>query len=235
MRESVSRSRPTRALEYGCGTGLLTFALREDLGEVTMADTSRGMLDVLREKIAAAGARNLHPVELDLLRDLPPAERFDLVYCPMTFHHVEEDELLLRRFRDLLLPGGHLCIADLEAETAPSTAPPSPATAASTASRPARSATPPASPASTGEPASRSSARARSAATPSSWTSPRAPCPRSSGTPRTTSGPQSRGRPCWSSGARLGTSRTPSARTSSACWRSRAGASSTRARSGGRR
>ncbi len=32
------------ALEYGCGTGLLSFALQSDLGQITLADTSQGML-----------------------------------------------------------------------------------------------------------------------------------------------------------------------------------------------
>ena len=42
------------ALEYGCGTGLLSFALQPYLGHITLADSSSGMLAVLRDKIAAA-------------------------------------------------------------------------------------------------------------------------------------------------------------------------------------
>ena len=43
-----------RALEYGCGTGLLSFMLRPRLGDITLADVSEGMLDVAAHKIVAA-------------------------------------------------------------------------------------------------------------------------------------------------------------------------------------
>ena len=41
------------AFEYGCGTGLLSFFLKDDFSSITLADTSQGMLDVLSEKIRA--------------------------------------------------------------------------------------------------------------------------------------------------------------------------------------
>ena len=44
-----------RALEYGCGTGLLSFALRTHFADITMADVSDGMLAVANAKIDAAG------------------------------------------------------------------------------------------------------------------------------------------------------------------------------------
>ena len=38
------------ALEYGCGTGLLGLALGPLFGHLTFADSSEGMLDVLRQR-----------------------------------------------------------------------------------------------------------------------------------------------------------------------------------------
>ena len=104
------------ALEYGCGTGLLSFALQSDLGQITLADTSQGMLDVLSEKIAAAGVTNMHPTRLDLSTDPLPAERFDLTYSLMTLHHIEDAKGILKKFHALLEPSGILCIADLDKE-----------------------------------------------------------------------------------------------------------------------
>jgi len=49
--ERCALSADISALEYGCGTGLLSFALRDRVGHVTLADSSRGMLEVLRTKI----------------------------------------------------------------------------------------------------------------------------------------------------------------------------------------
>jgi 2-polyprenyl-3-methyl-5-hydroxy-6-metoxy-1,4-benzoquinol methylase len=116
LRQQVPLSRDWRALEYGCGTGLLSFALHAELGPITLADRSPGMLAVLAEKITAAGLTHLHPLALDLLTDLLPAERYDLVYTLMTLHHVADVDRLLRAFHDLLRPGGWLGIADLDRE-----------------------------------------------------------------------------------------------------------------------
>jgi ubiquinone/menaquinone biosynthesis C-methylase UbiE len=69
IRKAIPLSREMTALEYGCGTGLLSFALQEELGQITLADTSQGMLDVLTEKISASGVRNMKPLRLDLTTD----------------------------------------------------------------------------------------------------------------------------------------------------------------------
>lgn len=116
LRQRVPLSRDWRALEYGCGTGLLSYALHAELGQITLADRSPGMLAVLAEKITAAGLTHLRPLALDLLTDPPPAERVDLIYTLMTLHHVAHVDRLLRAFRDLLRPSGWLGIADLDRE-----------------------------------------------------------------------------------------------------------------------
>ena len=105
-----------RALEYGCGTGLLGFALQPHLAHVTLADTSQGMLTVLREKIAASGAANMTPLELDLTSGPAPEARYDLVCTLMTLHHIPDIDGILARFHALLTPGGRLCISDLDPE-----------------------------------------------------------------------------------------------------------------------
>jgi ubiquinone/menaquinone biosynthesis C-methylase UbiE len=116
IRRLVPLSQQMTALEYGCGTGLLSFALQPYLGPITLADSSSGMLAVLEEKIAASGVGNMTPLELDLTTDPPPADRFQLVYSLMTLHHVPNTSKILRDFCTLLEPGGYLCIADLDKE-----------------------------------------------------------------------------------------------------------------------
>lgn len=116
IRNRVRLSPDLSALEYGCGTGLLSFALSRELGSITLADSSAGMLAVLREKIAASGADRLRPMRLDLTVDPLPAERYDLIYTLMTLHHVSDVDRILRDFSALLRPDGALCIADLDRE-----------------------------------------------------------------------------------------------------------------------
>ena len=116
IRGQVALSQAMTALEYGCGTGLLSFALQVDLGRITLADSSAGMLDVLREKIERAGNPNMTPLRLDLAVDPVPAERFDLIYTLMTLHHIPDTGKILGCFHTLLQPGGILCISDLDKE-----------------------------------------------------------------------------------------------------------------------
>ena len=116
IRSAIPLTSKMTALEYGCGTGLLSFALQSDLGQITLADTSQGMLDVLGEKIAAAGVTNMRPARLDLSTDSLPAERYDLTYSLMTLHHIEDAKDILKKFHALLASNGWLSIADLDKE-----------------------------------------------------------------------------------------------------------------------
>jgi ubiquinone/menaquinone biosynthesis C-methylase UbiE len=116
LRQELKLTGKMSALEYGCGTGLLSFALQPFLGPITLADSSTGMLEVLREKISLRGVRNMTPLRLDLSTDPLPAGRFDLIYTLMTLHHIPDTLDTLRKFHALLKPAGFLCIADLDKE-----------------------------------------------------------------------------------------------------------------------
>lgn len=104
------------ALEVGCGTGLLGFALRPYVARIALADTSAGMLAVLREKIAASGLTGMTAVQHDFTEGPIPEDRYGLLCSLMTFHHIPDTNEALRRFQALLEPEGLLCIADLDAE-----------------------------------------------------------------------------------------------------------------------
>jgi len=114
--EAVPLDPSVRLLEYGAGTGLVTQALRGAVGPATMADTSTGMREVMQAKIAAGEITDARVWALDLSTEPPPDERFDLVVTVLTLHHIADLDLVLGRFAELLEPGGHLCIADLDEE-----------------------------------------------------------------------------------------------------------------------
>ena len=116
IRTGVSLAPTMKGLEFGCGTGLLSFALRNDLQHITLADTSDGMLGVLREKIASNRIAHMTPVRIEENGSEFATQSFDLIYSLMTLHHIRDTRAILRSFYDWLAPGGHLCIADLDAE-----------------------------------------------------------------------------------------------------------------------
>lgn len=116
IRDAVPLSGTDRVLEYGAGTGLVTEALRDAVGPVTLVDNSAGMLEVMRAKVASGAIPDARVWELDLSSAPVPDERFDLLVTVMTLHHIEDPGPVLAAFAELLDEGGHLCVVDLEAE-----------------------------------------------------------------------------------------------------------------------
>lgn len=116
IRALVPLQHDWRALEYGCGTGLLSFALRAEFASITLADTSQGMIEVLARKIEAAHAENMFPTLIGSSRKTLAGSSFNIVYSLMALHHIPDTAASLRKFHDLLTPGGWLCIADLDKE-----------------------------------------------------------------------------------------------------------------------
>lgn len=116
IREIIHPAPPQRGFEFGCGTGMLSFELKDSFGEITLADTSAGMIDVLIEKIGVHHITNFEPMLIDLLESEREITGYDAVFTLMTLHHVSDTEKVLTRFNHLLRIGGHLCIADLVTE-----------------------------------------------------------------------------------------------------------------------
>jgi tRNA (cmo5U34)-methyltransferase len=108
--------RPRHAIELGCGTGLLSFALAGAFERILLIDSSAAMLEKLAEKIKAAGLSHLRPLRADL--DDFPAGRFraDVVYALLALHHVRDHLKLVGWCFEALNPGGLLFIADLVKE-----------------------------------------------------------------------------------------------------------------------
>jgi ubiquinone/menaquinone biosynthesis C-methylase UbiE len=116
INELVRPTPATRVLEYGAGTGLLSFALKPYVGPITMADISTGMLAEIEKKIAASGMSDVRSLRLDLTTDPVPPERYDLVCLQLILHHILDTDQILRALRETLVPGGTLAIADLDTE-----------------------------------------------------------------------------------------------------------------------
>lgn len=104
------------ALEYGAGTGITSFLLRDYLKEITLMDNSSEMIKVINEKIKASKVKNLGTLNFNLESDEYKEKKFDLIFTQMVLHHVVDIENIINKFHLLLNPGGFLVIADLYEE-----------------------------------------------------------------------------------------------------------------------
>jgi 2-polyprenyl-3-methyl-5-hydroxy-6-metoxy-1,4-benzoquinol methylase len=103
------------ALEYGAGTGLLSFILKDRLAEITLMDNSQEMIKVSQSKIAESGNKKMKALWIDLEKEDYKGQ-FDIIYNQMVLHHVGNIDLILSKFHELIKPDGYLAIADLYKE-----------------------------------------------------------------------------------------------------------------------
>jgi ubiquinone/menaquinone biosynthesis C-methylase UbiE len=101
-----------KALEFGAGTGILSFLLMDKLSEITLIDSSQEMINVTNEKIKSRAVSNMKAICWDIEHE-DYNDKFDIIYNQMVLHHTNDIELIISKFFDMLVPGGYLVIADL--------------------------------------------------------------------------------------------------------------------------
>ena len=114
IRTEIGLTAEMDALDFGCGTGLVTLALQPFVGSITGVDSSQGMLDVLNRKISDRGLSNVRSRYVNLDQGAVLSGSYHLVVSSMTLHHIRDIDSLLKQFYQILRPSGILCIADLD-------------------------------------------------------------------------------------------------------------------------
>lgn len=106
-----------RVADIGCGTGPVSLWLAEQVGpkgRVDAVDVDTSQLVIARKRIEATTLAevNFHEqsvYELDL-----PLGAYDLVFSRFLLCHLQRPEDALQRMFDILKPGGHLVIVDID-------------------------------------------------------------------------------------------------------------------------
>jgi SAM-dependent methyltransferase len=96
------------ALDSGCGTGALAFALAPHVGRVVGADVNADYLEAARER----APHNVELVEGDATALPFEYGRFDIAGCLRLLHHVRRPELAVSELARVTRPGGRILIAD---------------------------------------------------------------------------------------------------------------------------
>jgi ubiquinone/menaquinone biosynthesis C-methylase UbiE len=103
-------------MEFGCGTGLVSFNIYDKFKKVTLIDTSKGMIDILDTKISKYKIDNMITKHLDISKENSLNDKFDVIYSSMVLHHIKNIYEIINVFYQLLNNNGYLCIVDLNEE-----------------------------------------------------------------------------------------------------------------------
>lgn len=110
IKEEVPDMKGKKILEFGCGTGLLTFQLYQEDVQIYGYDLSPKMCSIYEKKIELYDpCSNVH-----LLKELAQEKDYDLIYSSMVFHHITEIEQKLAELKGLMAEGGTFLMIDLD-------------------------------------------------------------------------------------------------------------------------
>jgi ubiquinone/menaquinone biosynthesis C-methylase UbiE len=112
--KSINLKEEYNALEFGCGTGLVSFNLIDKLNHITLLDTSEGMIEKLNYKIQELKVNNMTTILGDVnTNPVLGFKKFDVIYTSMALHHVLDIEMTLKNLYRILNENGYVCIIDL--------------------------------------------------------------------------------------------------------------------------
>jgi 2-polyprenyl-3-methyl-5-hydroxy-6-metoxy-1,4-benzoquinol methylase len=122
MTSLVQLTPNTVAVEFGCGTGILSECIASRVGRIVGIDTSAQMVNIYNSKAKSKGMANMTATCLDILDDeavqravsdgtLPAF--YDLVLLQMCLHHVEDVPQVLSKLAARLKPDGEMVMADI--------------------------------------------------------------------------------------------------------------------------
>lgn len=112
IREYLVEPQNKRAIDFGCGTGLVGMELLHDFKSILFLDTSQNMLDQIKRKISASNIQNATTLCFDLEKESFSSLHADYIFMVQVLLHIDDVGLILSRLYDILDERGHLLIVD---------------------------------------------------------------------------------------------------------------------------
>ncbi|MEN6619353.1 MAG: class I SAM-dependent methyltransferase [Rikenellaceae bacterium] len=120
MLKNINFNKSAKAMDFGCGTGLVGLNIIDKIKSLVMVDSSKAMIDKIKKKLDMIEAnceasdesvKIIHgTIEKYNTKDL------DIIFSLMAFHHIEDTQALFEHISIILKPGGILVIGDLYEE-----------------------------------------------------------------------------------------------------------------------
>lgn len=102
------------ALDYGCGTGLISLPLAEKFKELQLVDPAEAMLKIVNRKIEATGLKNTHVIADYFADGSNTVVKADVIIVSLVLLHVPNTEKVLQDLYNRLNPQGTILIVDFD-------------------------------------------------------------------------------------------------------------------------
>ena len=112
IKTTISVAENKTAMEFGCGTGLISFNLSHVFENITLIDNSQGMINIVNNKIKKLNLKNIKSYCYDLVENFLD-EKYNIIYSSMALHHIVDIDKILKKFYNMINSNGTLCIVDL--------------------------------------------------------------------------------------------------------------------------
>lgn len=112
--QDIELDKDMKIMDFGVGTGLLSYFIAPHIKKIVAVDNSPSMLDVFKDK------KDEFDCETEILElDLSTQDidfKLDGIISSMTIHHLEDTKDLLEKFYNMLNKDGFISLADLDEE-----------------------------------------------------------------------------------------------------------------------
>lgn len=112
--DSIALSSTMKVMDFGAGTGLLSYFIAPHVDTIVAVDNSPSMLEKFKEKSVEFACKT-EVLELDLSQQ-EINQKFDGIVSSMTIHHLKDTKALFEKLYSMLNEDGFIAIADLDSE-----------------------------------------------------------------------------------------------------------------------
>ncbi len=112
IREYLVDTKSKRAIDFGCGTGLVGMNLIDVFHSVLFLDSSQNMIHEVEHKISSSSIQNAATLCFDFEKDSLSDLHADYIFMAQVLLHIKDTALILSRLYGILNESGHLLIVD---------------------------------------------------------------------------------------------------------------------------
>ncbi|MCR6105866.1 class I SAM-dependent methyltransferase [Salipaludibacillus agaradhaerens] len=112
IRQYLVDAKSKKAIDFGCGTGLVGMNLLNEFDSLLFLDTSPNMINQIKQKITDVTSQNADTLCFDIEKENLSGVHADYVFMAQVLLHIEDVELVLSRLFHVINEGGHLLIVD---------------------------------------------------------------------------------------------------------------------------